>query len=72
VPYRGAGAAVNDLVAGHIDIIIDLAPNSLAHVHAGTIKAYAVLASARMAAAPDVPSVDEAGLPGFHMSAWQG
>jgi tripartite-type tricarboxylate transporter receptor subunit TctC len=72
VPYRGAGAAINDLVAGHIDIMIDLAPNSLAHVHAGAIKAYAVLASARMAAAPDLPTADEAGLPGFHMSAWQG
>ena len=71
VPYRGAGAAINDLVAGHIDIMIDLAPNSLAHVHAGTIKAYAVLAPTRMAAAPDLPTVDEAGLPGFHMSAWQ-
>ena len=57
VPYRGGGAAINDLVAGHIDIMIDLAPNSLAHVHAGTIKAYAVLASTRMAVAPDVPTV---------------
>jgi tripartite-type tricarboxylate transporter receptor subunit TctC len=72
VPYRGAGAAINDLVAGHIDIMIDLAPNSLAHIHAGTIKAYAVLAPVRMAAAPDLPTVDEAGLSGFHMSAWQG
>jgi tripartite-type tricarboxylate transporter receptor subunit TctC len=71
VPYRGAGAAINDLVAGHIDIMIDLAPNSLAHVRAGTIKAYAVLAATRMAAAPDLPTVDEAGLPDFHMSAWQ-
>lgn len=57
VPYRGGGAAINDLVAGHIDIMIDLAPNSLAHVHAGTIKACAVLASTRMAVAPDVPTV---------------
>jgi tripartite-type tricarboxylate transporter receptor subunit TctC len=71
VPYRGAGAAINDLVAGHIDFMIDLAPNSLPHVHAGTIKAYAVLAAMRMAAAPAIPTVDEAGLPGFYMSAWQ-
>jgi tripartite-type tricarboxylate transporter receptor subunit TctC len=71
VPYRGAGAAINDLVAGHIDIMIDLAPNSLAHFRAGTIKAYAVLAATRMAAALDLPTVDEAGLPDFHMSAWQ-
>jgi len=71
VPYRGAAAAINDLVAGNIDFMIDLAPNSLPHVRAGAIKAYAVLAKTRMAAAPEVPTVDEAGLPGFHMSAWQ-
>jgi tripartite-type tricarboxylate transporter receptor subunit TctC len=72
VPYRGAAAAINDLLAGHIDIMIDLAPNSLPHVRAGTIKAYAVMAKTRLAAAPDIPTVDEAGLPGFYMSAWQG
>jgi len=71
VPYRGAAAAINDLVAGNIDIMIDLLPNSLAHLRAGTLKAYAVLAKTRLAAAPDVPTVDEAGLPGFYMSAWQ-
>jgi tripartite-type tricarboxylate transporter receptor subunit TctC len=71
VPYRGAAAAITDLVAGHIDFMIDLAPNSLPHVRAGAIKAYAVLANTRLPAAPDIPTVDEAGLPGFHMSAWQ-
>jgi tripartite-type tricarboxylate transporter receptor subunit TctC len=71
VPYRGASAATNDLLAGHIDFMIDLAPNSLAHVRAGAIKGYAVLAATRMAAVPDLPTVDDAGLPGFHMSAWQ-
>jgi tripartite-type tricarboxylate transporter receptor subunit TctC len=70
VPYRGSGAAINDLVAGHIDIIIDLAPNSLPHVRAGAIKAYAVMAKTRLPAAPAIPTVDEAGLPGFYMSAW--
>jgi tripartite-type tricarboxylate transporter receptor subunit TctC len=72
VPYRGAGAAINDLVAGHIDIMFDLLPNSLPHIRAGTIKSYAVMAKARLAAAPDLPTVDEAGLPQFYMSAWQG
>ena len=72
IPYRGAAAAVNDLVAGHIDIMIDLAPNSLPQVRAGNIKAYAVMAATRLAVAPDIPTVDEAGLPGFFMSAWQG
>jgi tripartite-type tricarboxylate transporter receptor subunit TctC len=71
VPYRGAGAAINDLVAGHIDMMIDLAPNSLPHVRAGTIKAYAVTAAKRLTVAPEIPTVDEAGLPGFHMRVWQ-
>jgi tripartite-type tricarboxylate transporter receptor subunit TctC len=71
VPYRGAAAAITDLVAGHIDFMIDLAPNSLPHVRAGAIKAYAVTAKTRLPAAPRIPTVDEAGLPGFHMSAWQ-
>jgi tripartite-type tricarboxylate transporter receptor subunit TctC len=71
VPYRGSGAAMNDLLAGHIDIIIDLAPNSVPHVRAGAIKAYAVAAKTRLAAAPEIPTVEEAGLPGFYVSAWQ-
>ena len=71
VPYRGSGAAMNDLLAGHIDIIIDLAPNSLPHVRAGAIKAYAVMAKTRLPTPPAIPTVDEAGLPGFYMSAWQ-
>ena len=71
IPYRGGGAAINDLLGGNIDMLIDLAPNSLPHLRAGVIKAYAVLAKTRLAAAPGVPTVDEAGLPGLHMSAWQ-
>jgi tripartite-type tricarboxylate transporter receptor subunit TctC len=71
VPYRGAGSAINDLVAGHIDFMFDLSPNSLAHFRAGTIKSYAVMAKRRLRAAPDLPTVDEAGLPGFYMTAWE-
>jgi tripartite-type tricarboxylate transporter receptor subunit TctC len=71
VPYRAAGAAINDLVAGHVDVMMDLASNSLPHVRDGTIKAYAVSAKTRLAAAPDIATVDEAGLPGFYMEAWQ-
>src|SRR5215475_5901627 len=51
--------------------MFDLAPNSLPHMRAGTIKAYAVMAKTRLAAAPDIPTVDETGLPGFYMPAWQ-
>ena len=71
VPYRGAAAAINDLVAGHIDFMFDLLPNSLPHMRTGAIKSYAVMAKTRLATTPEVPTVDEAGLPGFYMSAWQ-
>jgi tripartite-type tricarboxylate transporter receptor subunit TctC len=71
VPYRAAGAAINELVAGHVDVMMDIASNSLPHVGAGTIRAYAVTAKNRLAVAPDIPTVDEAGLPGFYMEAWQ-
>jgi tripartite-type tricarboxylate transporter receptor subunit TctC len=70
VNYRGT--AITDLVAGHIDLMIDNAANSLPQVRAGTIKAYAVAAKNRIASAPEIPAVDEAGLPGFHMSLWNG
>jgi tripartite-type tricarboxylate transporter receptor subunit TctC len=72
VPYRGTGPALLDLVAGQIDIIVDQASNSLAQVKAGKIRAYAVTADKRLAAAPDIPTVDEAGLPGFHVELWSG
>ncbi len=70
VPYRGSAPAMNDLLAGHVDMMFDQAANSLPQVRAGTIKAYAVTASARLAAAPDIPTVDEAGLAKFYMSIW--
>ncbi len=72
VPYRGAGPAINDMVAGQIDLMVDSAPNSLPHARAGSIKAYAVTAKTRMQSAPDIPTTDEAGAPGFHISIWNG
>src|SRR3954447_3906372 len=72
VPYRGTGPAMNDLVAGQIDIIVDQLSNSMQQIRAGTIRAYAVTDSKRQAAAPDIPTADEAGLPGFHMMLWSG
>jgi tripartite-type tricarboxylate transporter receptor subunit TctC len=72
VPYRGAGPAMQDLIAGQIDLMIDPAANTLPHARAGRIKALAVTAKTRMLAAPDIPTVDEAGLPGFHVENWQG
>ena len=70
--YRGAAPAMQDLVGGHVDLMFDQPPNSLPHVRAGNIKAYAVTAKVRLASAPDIPTVDEAGLPGFYISVWSG
>ena len=70
IPYRGAAPAMADLLAGHIDMIIDDPTNSLPQVRAGKIKAFAVTSRTRLAAAPDIPTVDEAGLPGFYFSRW--
>ena len=70
VTYRGGSLAMKDLVAGQFDLMIDVAANSLPQVAAGTIKAYAVTARQRSAAAPTIPTVDEAGLPGLHVSIW--
>jgi tripartite-type tricarboxylate transporter receptor subunit TctC len=61
---------MQDLLGGQIDLIIDDPTNSLPHVRSGKIKAFAVTARSRLAAAPDIPTVDEAGLPGFYFSRW--
>jgi tripartite-type tricarboxylate transporter receptor subunit TctC len=72
VPYRGTAPAMNDLIAGQIDLIVDQTSNSIAQVRAGNIRAYAVTADKRVEQASDVPTTDEAGLPGFHMTLWSG
>ena len=71
VPYRGGAPATQDLMAGQIDIYFDSPVITLAQVRAGTVKAYAVMSKSRMASAPDIPTVDEAGLPGLHVSNWR-
>src|SRR5579871_3285065 len=72
VPYRGAAPALQDVMAGQIDLMVDVASNSLPYLQGGKIKAYAVTAETRLMSAPEIPTVDEAGLPGFHMSTWYG
>jgi tripartite-type tricarboxylate transporter receptor subunit TctC len=72
VPYRGTAPAMNDLIAGQIDLIVDQTSNSIGQVRAGNIRAYAITADKRLEQAPDVPTTDEAGLPGFHMTLWSG
>jgi tripartite-type tricarboxylate transporter receptor subunit TctC len=70
VSYRGAAPAMQDLVAGQIDMMISDTTTALPQVRAGTIKAYAVAAQSRLPAAPDLPTADEAGLSGFYISTW--
>jgi tripartite-type tricarboxylate transporter receptor subunit TctC len=72
VPYRGTAPAMQDLVAGRTDMMFDAPASSLPQVRAGRIKAYAVMSGDRLPAAPGIPTVDEAGLPGFHFSLWFG
>jgi tripartite-type tricarboxylate transporter receptor subunit TctC len=72
VPYRGAGPAMQALVAGQIDLIFDQLSNSLPQLQAGTTRSYAVMAQTRAAAAPEIPTVDEAGLPKFYLPVWHG
>jgi len=72
VPYRGGAQSLQDLVSGQVHFTCDLAANSLPMVRSGQIKAYAVMAKSRWFAAPDVPTVDEAGAPGIYLSAWSG
>jgi len=72
VPYRGAAPAMLDLLGGRIDLLFDQASNSLAHLKNGEIKAFAVTAPSRLPGAPDIPTVDDAGLRGFYVSVWHG
>jgi tripartite-type tricarboxylate transporter receptor subunit TctC len=72
IPYKGTGPAMQDLVAGRIDFMVDQASNSLPQVRAGKIRALAVTAKTRLSAAPEIPTVDETGLPGLYVSVWFG
>jgi tripartite-type tricarboxylate transporter receptor subunit TctC len=72
IPYRGNGPALQDLVAGQIDLQIEPASNFFAQAKAGAIKPYAITSNNRSTAAADIPTTDEAGLPGFYASLWYG
>ena len=72
VPYRGAAPIMQDLLAGQIDLTCPEAGQTLALYRSGKIKAYAVMGTTRWFAAPDVPTMDEAGAPGLHMTFWYG
>jgi tripartite-type tricarboxylate transporter receptor subunit TctC len=72
VPYRGAAQGMQDLLAGQLDMMMPQATLALPQARAGTIRAYAVMAGTRLAAGPDIPTVDEAGAPGLYLSTWSG
>jgi tripartite-type tricarboxylate transporter receptor subunit TctC len=72
VPYRGGGPAVQDEVAGHVDLMFNEATGALPYVRSGEVKTYAVLAKTRWFAAPDIPTSDELGVPGINISFWHG
>src|SRR5262249_36664008 len=72
VPYRSAGLTMQGLLTGDIDIALDTPALSVSQVRAGNIKAYAVTANRRLQLAPEIPTTDEAGLPGFYFSFWHG
>jgi tripartite-type tricarboxylate transporter receptor subunit TctC len=72
VPYRGVAPIMQDLLAGHLDLTCPEAGQTLSLYRAGKIKAFAVMDSTRWFSAPDVPTTDEAGAPGLHMTFWYG
>ena len=72
VPYKGSAPAVTDLLAGQVHVMFDNTPNVLPHVKAGKLKALAVSSKSRTSQAPDVPTVDEAGVSGYDVGVWFG
>ncbi len=72
IPYKGTGPALNDLVSGQFDYMVDQAVNVLPQIKAGTIKALGVSTLKRLPQLPDVPTIDEAGLKGYEVTIWNG
>jgi tripartite-type tricarboxylate transporter receptor subunit TctC len=72
VPYRGTGPAMNDLVAGTVDVMCDQTTNTTEQIRAGTVRAYAATTVERVGSLPDLPTAREAGLPGLEVTVWHG
>src|SRR5690606_30403703 len=72
IPYRGAGPALNDLIAGQVDVMFDGLGSSAAHIKGGRIKPLMVSGAQRSPAVPDVPCAAETGLPDDHVTPWDG
>src|SRR5947207_7982891 len=72
VHYRGGAPASADVMAGHVDVFFDQAANALPQMRSGKVRAYTVTQTTRLSVAPDIPTVDEAGMPGYYMAVWHG
>jgi tripartite-type tricarboxylate transporter receptor subunit TctC len=72
VPYRGAGPAINDMLGGHVDVMLDILGSSLPHLQGGRLVPLAVTSAQRQAALPNVPTMAEAGVEGYEFTAWHG
>ncbi|HQY28038.1 MAG TPA: tripartite tricarboxylate transporter substrate binding protein [Burkholderiaceae bacterium] len=72
IPYRGSAPAIADLLAGQVQLMFDNLPSAMPHIRAGKLRALAVTSAKRAAALPDVPTVAEAGVPGYEASSWFG
>jgi tripartite-type tricarboxylate transporter receptor subunit TctC len=72
VPYKGGGAAVTELLGGHISMYFATPPSVMSHVQSGKLRALGVTSEKRSASVPDIPTISESGLPGFDQSAWHG
>jgi tripartite-type tricarboxylate transporter receptor subunit TctC len=72
VPYRGAGPAINDMLGGHVDVMLDILGSSLPHLQGGRLVPLAVTSAQRQAALPNVPTMAEAGIEGYEFTAWHG
>jgi tripartite-type tricarboxylate transporter receptor subunit TctC len=72
IPYRGGALAINDLLPGRVDVSFDNMPSIIGHVRAGAVRALAVTTRERVAVVPDLPTIAEAGVPGFDVSSWFG
>ena len=72
VPYKGTGPAMNDLLGGQVDIMCDQTTNTTSQIKSGKIKAYGVTTKARLPNMPDLPTLNESGLPGFEVAVWHG
>ena len=72
VPYKGSGAALPDLIGGQVNLMFDNLPSSMPHIKSGKLRAIATTGSSRSPALPDLPTVAEAGVPGFEITAWFG